>query len=414
MRAADAFTLHQRAQDLLAANLLGRVRHKQDSLRFPLRVSKSPGEWHHGDCNDIICTQGGQKQPCTSHTRARGRGNPRSLWARQGRFWLPVQHHHRLGAHLLQRLCPLLSTATLFTLDEDRALCQHLLHGGCDCIATAARHQTQCRFAEWLRLEGTSADHLVQKWLSALAQILFVLLHPLQIVQGMLRPSSLGLLTRCLGKIWVWNLFISFCYIFSKSCHVHFEGMVWHSIIPQPSFAEGKDHLRVRWWGKQGDTRTVLGVVTQSMRETGLLHVMGSPTHNTGSAEDHHSQSSNLTWGTEGKKKGGISSKHKTEGNNLQERQSLWWWDQRRRHGPWARGQQQARHSTARLGELPPPPPSADDCNWTRHRRGWEAPCGADGMWQTWAGKKPNTLGKLLSQGCHISKHKEFVSHNYF
>lgn len=65
----------------------------------------------------------------------------------------------------------------------------------CSCIAP----DSQRRFAVQLRLEGASGGHLVQKWLSALAQILFVLLHPLQTVQGMLRPSRLRLLTRHLG-----------------------------------------------------------------------------------------------------------------------------------------------------------------------------------------------------------------------
>lgn len=148
----------------------------------------------------------------------------------------PMQQCHRLGHSTCCRDCvpssaqPLhlpwwrikLSASTCY-VDVVIAFLQ--LHG--------TRLSVQvCRTVEVERdISGSSGP----KVLSALVQILFVLLHPLQTVQGMMRLSSLALLAKFLRKNGMWNLFISFWYIFSKHCHRHFE-VTWHSIVLQPSF----------------------------------------------------------------------------------------------------------------------------------------------------------------------------------
>lgn len=109
----------------------------------------------------------------------------------------------------------------------------------CNCVAPDSQH----RFTEQLRLEGASGCPLVQKRLSALAQLLFVLLHPLQTVQGVPRPSSLALLTRLLKR---WGM---------KSIHLFW--LRFFKVLPHAFWRDGlaQHHTPAKFcwrWGLSG------------------------------------------------------------------------------------------------------------------------------------------------------------------
>lgn len=170
---------------------------------------------------------------------------------------------------------PLPSTATLFTLMGHGALCEHRVPGGGDCIPApnGTRFPPQVhRKVEAGRDFWESFGPRLDIWTSG--NIICVISFSPNCVKYAETLMS-NFVYYLPGKNGLWNLLISFSYNFSKCCHAHFEVMAWHHT--QPSFTEGEDHLRARWWHKQAGSRAVLGADTQSVRGTGLFCVMDLP-----------------------------------------------------------------------------------------------------------------------------------------
>lgn len=195
IRASDSFTPHQLPRLSSSKPTWAGVARARFAPLSP------PGRWCHGDCNDIICMLGGKSSP--THLQP---------WGGEGVIKASVWG-------VLQRLCPS-SAQPHYSPDTGfwaarwtkprTAVVAEILNTTNDKPSASTRYlevvvasllpMAPDSHPEGWRLEVSSGHHLVQEGISALVEI-FVLLHSLQTVWGMLTPSCLALFIRFLGKM---------------------------------------------------------------------------------------------------------------------------------------------------------------------------------------------------------------------